>query len=368
MATPGRSRQILEDIKKSYLARVTPGDPFNKVIEDLVAFIDQNPDFAPSTDPNYYIRAQLLMSAQKLKTTIAARLEKPYLNDPAKLDIQVVDHWEINAAVQDRPPYTVYVFTNLYMFCAKICELLVSGLGLDITSEDWSKSEAEVSARLPIEEVGRQIRSVLDRFIDQQTIPLTGLTMAPSQSTFHYILFFSIMTYVIGHEFGHVIINESRNDGKVPPFGELADDLLKRGFDNLIHSGRHDPQDAVGLRKLDEKGLAAVFHDWKDEINADILGTSLAAEYQKEQGPWKGSPGIVGYTYLGIHLCFIAQMYLALYLHFFRGALPMTSKTHPPIDFRMHCILMWMYQGDYGDAVKPLASYSQEVLKAVLTR
>jgi hypothetical protein len=45
---------------------------------------------------------------------------------------------------------------------------------------------------------------------------------------------------------------------------------------------------------------------------------------------------------------------------------PLASPTHPPIDFRMHCVLTWMYKDRMREATEHPVAYVQEVFTEVL--
>ncbi|MGE3966027.1 MAG: hypothetical protein AB7I09_18165 [Planctomycetota bacterium] len=357
----GMVKRLLEKLEQ----RRSPNDPFNRVIDDLKAHIRAHPEAFAERDPAAHLGSYLRMVSDKLQATVAQRLGAPWLMEPENLVVNIEHDWRLNAAVQALPPYSLFVSFNLFLFCARFSELLVSGLGLDITGETDGATIATAQPQLSTAEISQRVKAALDEFIAHRTIPATNLDLMSSHYTLQQIVVFSIMAFILGHEFGHVVINETRNRGDAPPFSDFAEQMLQSNFEGLLKSGRHDPENRTGLRDLTTSQSRQVFANWVTEINADILGASLAAEYQRNQGPWKGGPQIVGWTYLSIHLCFIAQMFLYLYWNLQDPQVPLISATHPPMDFRMHCLLQWMYKGD-RTSEKPVTEYSQEILNGVI--
>ena len=356
--------------------RKTPGDPFNATIDQLVEHIFKNPDALSSSEPSDYLRSYLSIASEHIKTMVAEKVEAPSLDDPAALGVDVDDDWRINAFVEEDPPYTIYVSTNLYLFCARISELMIAGLGLNVVDDDAPEPQHVAKPAYSAEEIARNIKKVLESFARDQTIAETDVKLQAAHFTFHQIVFQSVMALIICHEFGHVVINVTRHQGKPAPFSDRAHDELQGNVDNLIRAGRHDPEDRADLRGLDPGGVQEVLARWENEITADLIGVSLAAEYSAKRGPWKDGPGILGIAYLGFHLCFIAQHMLYNYMHLHGPDFLLVSKSHPPIDFRMHCVLGWMYNRPaklgqpavpYGEneAFQRVTEYSQQIVNKV---
>ncbi|MHC4556174.1 MAG: hypothetical protein ACYTFW_04530 [Planctomycetota bacterium] len=356
------SNEEIDRVLAGFAKHRSSGDPFNSVIDQLTDYIKTNPKLFKNKDPLSHMSNYVACFAEKIRLVVVERLKKPHLNNSSVLRVEVERDWIVNAAVEKQPPYRVYISTNLFMFCAKLSELFLSGLGLSITDESSQHVEAEIPPHISVDDVGRNVFAVLREFVRDQSITTTDLPLSPSHYTMHQIVFFSIMTFIVCHEFGHVIINEYSNDGTPPPFSDIAENYLEANFQKLIHSGMHDQDDRLGLRRLKENELQQVFRNWVTEINADILGASLASEYMKFSGPWKGGPQIVGYTYLSIHLCFMAQQFLYSYKYCIDPNFLPISKGHPPMDYRMHCILSWMYKENAEEVSKGVTQYCQEVL------
>jgi hypothetical protein len=110
-----------------------------------------------------------------------------------------------------------------------------------------------------------------------------------------------------------------------------------------------------------------VFRNWAEEIASDIIGASLALEYQSRHGPWAAVPDILAQTKLGIHLALVSQMMLGRYCFQVRGD-PLMTATHPPMDFRTFCVLKWLYREDHAAAEKPVADYVTSILARVFAR
>jgi hypothetical protein len=362
---------ILIDQKR----RKTPGDPFNRSVDQFVDFMLQNPEaveLAKEADPAVHLRNYLLMVSKQVKSIVAEKLEESDLETPGILDVVVDDDWQIGAFVETEPPYSIYISMNLFLFCMRMSELLTAGFGLNIVGEEPDANEFTAEPAADIATVAGEVRGILDSFITDQSIPSRGILLKASHNMLHQMIFHGLLAQIVCHEFGHVVIGESRRLGRPVPFADLARAHLEGNIENLIGAGGHDPSDIAGLQKLGEADRAAVIANWENEITADLIGVSLASEYLRDRGPWKGKPGILGFAFLSFHLGYLAQYILQVYMSFQRPNFVLVSRTHPPIDFRMHCILDWMYgkqEGGYGnvDAYKAVTEQSQAVLDRILT-
>ena len=352
-------------LKAKWAAMHTPGDPFNQVLDDLAAYAEASPQAFVNLDADEITRRYLALIADRMKETLADRLRRPKLKDRQTLRVSVVNDWQINAAVFSEPPYDVEISWNLWRYFASVSDLLVSGIGIDVT-DDAGVSEARVRAPRTVAAVARDLRRVLDSFLADQTVPLVEGGTSASHFSFQHIVFFSSMAFVVGHEFGHVVIAETKNAGQPVPFEPFAEHALAANFGNILKDPRHDRGGRVGLARMNAQETAKVRARWLNEINADILGASLACEYMRDHGPYKGKPNIIGMTKLSIHLCTLAQMFLTAYTQFLRQDIPSVSKTHPPIDFRTHCVLSWMYKEQMQEATEHVVKYVQQVMKEML--
>lgn len=353
-------------MRAKWQAQRTPGDPFNRVLDQLDEFVQSHPESLPSAHPHEASRSYLASIADRFRHTLAARLDDQTLNQDNVLTVSVVDHWEINASVAQKPPYAVQISTNLWQFCATMSELFISGLTMDVTGDD-NTSIARVDAASSHTEIAVNVRRLLHSFVTDQTIPPIESKRAAAHFTMHHVAFLSTMAFVVGHEFGHVVIRQLRNAGKKPPFENFADFMLTSHYAQIVKDPRHDPAGRAKLASLDPAEAQQVRTNWLTEINADILGASLAAEYMRDQGPYRGKPQILGWTYVAIHLCLMAQMFLYAYWRIMKPDLPMISRTHPPIDFRTHSVLMWMYKDQMQEATEGLVQYCQGIMMEALT-
>jgi hypothetical protein len=354
--------------------RKSPGDPFNESIDQLVAYMVGNPELTQGASMTDLAAGYLRIAAEHVRTMVAEKVN-PSLDDPATLAIEVEEDWRLDASVEDEEPYTIYISTNLFMFCATVSEYLSTGLGLDVVDDD-QVSEFQAAPRLSSEEVARGIRRVLASFAADQTIPRSDVELNAAHTIFSQILFHSVTAFVVCHEFGHVVARVKKNAGEPPPFSDRADEQLGSNLYDLIQSGRHDPDDRAGLRRGSPLALRDVRQSWEQELTADLIGVSLASEYMLQRGPWKEKPGVLGLAYLGFHLLFLSLTMLYVYLHQQRPDFVLLSKTHPPVDFRMHCLLEWMYSRPdfeggpvvpYGDkdAYKLVTEYANGVMAKV---
>lgn len=354
--------KFLKGLREDY-----PGDP---LLDQMVATLAENPElFYRSRRLANYLES-LLLVASKVKMMVAEKLGRPQLADNNYLTVELEEDWRINAEVEQEPPYHIYVSTNLYEFCARLSELLIGGLGVTVTDEGEEGTKAAAAPRWSKAEVTRKVKSVLDRFCEDRTIPAENSKLAPEHTSLHQITFYSIMAFIVGHEFGHVVINEERRWGiteTAKPYADFAEGMLRANVQQLLYTPMHDPNDLVGLGKLDRRELQRVASRWVDEITADLIGVDLARKYHRDFGPAKSNPDIVPIVNMSLHLCFMAQMVLYLYLNHRDPKFPLTSTTHPPIDFRMHCVVSWMYPNPQHPSVLTFINYCQEILNGVLS-
>lgn len=353
------------------------GDPFNASMERFAEFVMRNPDELRGTDSGEVLRRYLGATAQQVKAMLADKLDKPSLNDPRMLSIEIDDDWRINAFVEEEAPHSIYVSMNLFLFCARVSDLLFGGMDLDVTGDDGAVTYS-AAAPYSINEVARGIKKILESFSIDQSIARTATRLKAAHFVNHQIVFHSLMALIICHEFGHVTINAMRQAAEPVPFSDRAHYELEADIEPLIHSGRHDPKDMAGLRKLGAPGLRAVLANWENEITADLIGVSLATEYICKRGPWRNMPDVQAVAYLAFHLGLMAQFLLHVFLNKRRESFLLLSKSHPPIDFRTHCVLKWMYgcpavQGraevSYGEhpAYKAVARYGGEILSQIFS-
>lgn len=361
--------RFLRDLR----ADKNPPLPANVTFAEIVAAAVDHPGLLPDdvykrASRVYRYMESIMLVPQQIKDLVAERLDNPRLNDKDYLSVELEDDWRVNAEVEQDPPYHVYVSTGLYRFCVKLSELLIGGLGL-ITADESSGETAENSPHWSIAEITDKVKSVLDRFIQDHTIPEEEMVLPTSHTGLIDVTFYSILASIVGHEFGHVVINEERRGGRTQtakPYAEFAERLLRSNAQNLLYTPIDDPDDRGGLGKLNQGQIRQVAARWVDELTADLIGIDIARKYHQEFGPRKAIPGVVAYVNTGIHLGFMAQLFLHLYLHRHDPKFSLTSPTHPPIRFRMHCAVIWMYADPQDPSVMTLINYCQKLIDAVL--
>ena len=273
---------------------------------------------------------------------------------------QVID-WRINAMVSDAPPYEALVSTNLVKFLASMISALNSGIGIQLVDDQGNHDGAAMAPR-PDREVARDIKRLLDGFIAEQQVLALDFGDDASRTMVQFRLFHCALSWVLGHELGHIVVSESRRLQQPAPFEPLVRDQLDGHFQLLLGDKRFRAE----LSGLDAWQQQAAHEAWLTELNADVIGASLACGYQKDHGPSRTAPGIVGVTKYAIHLGLIAHYMLDRYQGLFDPAHPQATPSHPPIDFRMFCVLQWMYKEQLQVATAAPTAYAQQVFTEVL--
>jgi len=285
----------------------------------------------------------------------------PELGRPGAVRVHQVIDWRINAMVSDAPPYEALVSTNLVKFLASMISALNSGIGIQLVDDHGNHDGAPMAPR-PDREVARDIKRLLDGFIaEQQVLALDFGDDAPRHMV-QFRLFHCALSWVLGHELGHIVVSESRRQQQTAPFEPLVRDQLDGHFQQLLGDKRFRAQ----LAGLDASQQHAVHEAWLTELNADIIGASLACGYQKGHGPSRTVPGIVGATKFAIHLGLIAHYMLDRYQGLLDPAHPQATPSHPPIDFRMFCVLQWMHKDQLQVATAAPTACAQQVFTEVL--
>ena len=75
---------------------------------------------------------------------------------------------------------------------------------------------------------------------------------------------------------------------------------------------------------------------------------------------------MVSFTKFAIHLALMSQYLLARYMNLLNDRQALVSPTHPPIDFRMLCVLKWMYNDRLHEATEHPTAHVQKVFTEVL--
>lgn len=340
-------------------------DPFGGIADKLLNYV-QDPRNRPKSEKIEARMKDLIeLSANKIRKTVAEKLNKPELVKKGYLNIHVVADWDINAQIAINPPYNIYISTSLVRFCASMSELLMYGLGLTIIDDDGSKIGQNVDPKLSTDEISECLKKMLDAFMSKKEMPDIPRASGPAHLMISLVTFFTTMAFLVSHEIGHVITTEHKTRGETPPFGDYVKSMLDIFFENII-AGHHHPLEPEGLKDYDKKDLPEIFSNWKDEINSDIIGASLALEFQSKEGPWREVPDISAQTKLGIHMAFVSQMILNLYCNLADKNHLLISPSHPPMDFRKFCVLKWMYDDKIEEAEQPITEYTQEIIEKLL--
>ena len=308
-----------------------------------------------SGKPEQEIRDLLVTPiADAMIPTLAGSL--PELGVRGAITVSLVDDFKIDATVSRVPPYTATVSTSLVNFVASMMNTLFSGLEINLV-DDAGHSQSRASGSRPIRLVARDIKRLLDGFVAEQEVALLDADAKGSRHTIPFRILHCAVSWVLGHELGHIVMSESRRRRTPAPFEGFATTLLERHFDGILTDSRF--RDDLG--PLNEQDRVRIFDRWLNEINADIMGASLACGYQKDHGPSKGLPGVEDFTMLAIQLGLMSQYMLATYSNTLDASRPLASHSHPPMDFRMYCVQRWIYQGNYLEAIEGVTSYVQKV-------
>jgi hypothetical protein len=291
--------------------------------------------------------------------TIAGPL--PELGKDGAIRVRQVIDWRINAEVSKSPPYEAVVSSNLVKFTASMISTLHSGIGISLVDDEGRPELPSIEGK-PVRVVARDIKRLLDGFIAEQEVEALDADAAGARYMIDFRLFHCALSWALGHELGHIVLTELRRRRQEAPFQPLATALLEGHFEQLINDERF----RTDLGHLNEEARLRVFDCWLTEINSDIIGASLACGYQKDGGPSRGIPGVVGFTMFAIHLVLLSQYMLAVYMNLLNSRHTLASQSHPPMDFRMHCVLMWMYKNRMQEAIEGPVDYVQQVFREVL--
>ncbi len=285
----------------------------------------------------------------------------PELGRPGAVCVRQVIDWRIDATVSAAPPYEALVSTNLVQFLASMVSALNSGIGIQLVDDHGHHDGAAMAPRSD-REVARDIKRLLDGFIAEQQVLALDFGDVASRSMVQFRLFHCALSWVLGHELGHIVVSASRRLQQPPPFEPFVQELLDGHFKQLLGDKRFRTE----LGGLDAWQQHAVHEAWLTELNADVIGASLACGYQKDHGPSRTVPGIVGVTQFAIHLGLIAHYMLDRYQGLLDPRHPLATPSHPPIDFRMFCVLRWMHKEQVQVATAAPTAYAQQVFTELL--
>lgn len=273
---------------------------------------------------------------------------------------QVLDR-HIDAVVSKKPPYDVVVSSSLVAFVSSMISALMSGVGIELVDDEGHPESPMITPR-PVKSVASDIKRLLDDYIAERPVPFLDSDASGARYIIQFRNFHCALSWALGHEMGHVVVTESRHHKQEAPFEPFAKASLENHFEQLLQDERF--RDAVGL--LTEEQRLSVFDRWLTEINADILGASLACGYQKDHGISRDAPNVVGFAKLAIHLLLMSQYILDAYMNLLDQHHRLASRTHPPMDFRMHCVLLWMYRDQVREATEGVVDFVQKVFTEVL--
>lgn len=345
--------------------RLVANDPFAEHPDALLKRLG-DPALVPrgSTEADM-IGGLIRQFAPQIRATVVSRAGGSMLRENDVLRIGVIDDWELSAQVVTEPPYDVHISTNLVRYCSNMSGLLMAGMGIALVDDDGSQVGGNVPPTLSHAQIAVHVRHIMKAFLREQEIPLAPTEAGAGHVVLTSQIFFSTLAFLISHEFGHVIIAEARRQDKPPPFLDFAEALLNAAFDRIV-TGQIHQFDSRGLDDLDSLDLGTVKRRWAEEIACDVVGASLALEFQSRHGPWSGSPDILPAAKFAIHLALVSQMMLSLYGNLVARA-PIMTPTHPPFDFRTFCVLKWMYGDRIEEAERPITEYLRPILTELLS-
>lgn len=309
--------------------------------------------------PQQVLDGLLLDIAAGMIPTMALSL--PELGRRGAVQVHLAIDWRIDATASQAPPYVAVVSTNLVRFVASMVSALHSGLSIQLV-DDGGSAQGEALAPRSEREVARDIKRLLDGFIADQQVQDLEFGDTPARRMVQFRLFHCALSWVLGHELGHIVVSESRRQHQSPPFENVVRGLLEVNAGPLFADRRYREQ----LGGLDTGQQAAVREAWLTELNADVIGASLACGHQKDHGISREVPGIVAVTKFAIHLGLLSLSLLDRYQHLHDPAHPLATTTHPPLDIRMFCVLSWMYKQQLQEATAAPAEYATRVFAEVL--
>ena len=309
--------------------------------------------------PQQLLDALLVEITAGMVPTMAGAL--PALGLPGALRVHMVIDWRIDATASNGPPYLAVVSTNLVRFVASMVSTLNSGIGFRLVDDDGEQDGPALAPRSE-REVAQDIKRLLDGFIAEQRVEALEFGDTPTRHMLQFRLFHCALSWVLGHELGHIVVSESRRQKQPLPFEDFVRMQLDGNVNQILADRRYRDQ----LGGLDERQSAAIREAWLTELNADVIGASLACGYQKDHGISRQVPGIVGVTKYAIHLGLLSLSLLDRYQHLHEPDHPLATVTHPPLDFRMFCVLSWMYKDRIKEASEAPANYATRVFAEVL--
>jgi hypothetical protein len=358
---PRKDRTFLDFIRMQQ-AGLDPGDETGRAILDgMLEQLGGDERLLKTRHPT--LLHLLTFGASEIRKFIAKTYGISEFTDKKHLVVKVEPDQRLDAQVEAEPPYAAYVSSNLFLYTSRVGELMMGGLGLGAT--DGSERH---DPQFTTEEAGLAIREMLDRFIAGGDMPDKEHWLGGQYGLMHTVAMFSILAFIICHEFAHIVNHELRRRGSEPPMRDFSEGRLKPVFSKLINSSLHDPDGRIGLSSLSEEELQKVYESWLDEVMADVLSADMTIRYVKEDVVFRNDPMVGGYARLGIHFSMAAQFFYHVYRSSQDDKHPMISKTHPPIDFREYCVHRAIYGNEYLEVVKPYNDYAKELLRGIYLR
>lgn len=236
--------------------------------------------------------------------------------------------------------YEISLSEGLLIFHHKMVKLFVTpvsivGDGQRMVEETRFTHEETLS-------IARQLMASFWEGTFFQTPAFSMVSLTKRQITLQSLLLNWSESFVIGHEFGHVIMHESP-------------DCTKR--DLLILKGVEDGMVRPVLGKRPALDEAATLRNWMEELAADFVGVNLCASLTQDtmQRALIHASGL-----LSLILCDMLEQYRRKV-----GGAEALDPTHPPAALRrevMRTLLDWPAGMDLGDA---FGKFSQWILERI---
>ena len=226
------------------------------------------------------------------RLTKVAMIEEPAVNGFVK----TTDNWKT---------YQIYVNEGLMMFCYKIAKLFASRVA--VMSDD---GEPEI----PFGKTAACAKKLLAAFWSNtlyNTVGFNLMQLSNPQVMFASFIVHYAETFVVAHEFGHIVINTSSSN---PLQLAFVEDALK----------------AVLSGQVEHNDLDSLVSAWGQEIASDIIGLGLCLQCGDDA--WDRLR-----IYSGVQFLFIAQNMLETFYEKTFNRPPPTGD-HPPSKLRLQFI------------------------------
>lgn len=221
--------------------------------------------------------------------------ERPAVNGYVKTN----DNWKT---------YQIYVNEGLMMFCHKFVKLFASRV---VAMSDGKPKE---HAEIPVSRTVACAKQLLAAFWSKtiyNTVGFNLMQLSDFQVKFAGITLHHAETFVVAHEFGHIIINTSSSK---PPQLAFAEDALK----------------TILSRQSEQNDLDSLVSAWGQEIASDLIGLGLCLQCGGDD--WDRIR-----IYSGVEFLLIAQHMLETFYKKKFNRQPPTGD-HPPSKLRLEFI------------------------------